>query len=113
MATNATVAKRKRTAKKNIVLRNVIPACKQIVARERNDEVVREALVLLQALQESIVEVRRLDDVVSDLIEDEKELETHEKEGYEFVIKARNVEFLSKHWRYQLFVHLYVDDTSN
>ena len=49
MVTNATVAKRKRT-KKNIVLGNVIPACEQIVARERNDEVVREALVLLQAL---------------------------------------------------------------
>ena len=40
----------------------------------------------------SIVEVRRLDDVVSDLIEDKEELETHEKEAYEFVIKARNVE---------------------
>ena len=73
---NATVAKRKRTAKKNIVLRNVIPACEQIVAKGRNDEVVREALVLLQALQESIVEVRRLGDIVSDLIEDEEELET-------------------------------------
>ena len=92
MATNATVAKRKRTAKRNIVLRNVIPACEQIVARERNDEVVREALVLLQALQESIVEIRRLEDGVSDLIEDEEELENHEKEAYEFVIKARNVE---------------------
>ena len=82
------------------MLRNVIPACEQIVARERNDEVVREALVLLQALQESVVEVRRLDDVVSDLIEDEKELETHE--AYEFVINARNVEselqdFVSNH----------------
>ena len=102
MATNATVAKRKRTAKRNIVLRNVIPACEQIVARERNDEVVREALVLLQALQESIVEIRRLEDAVSDLIEDEEELENHEKEAYEFVIKARNVEselqdFVSNH----------------
>ena len=92
MATNATVAKRKRTAKRNIVLKNVIPACEQIVARERNDEVVRKALVLLQALQESIVEVRRLEDVVSDLIEDEEELENHEKEAYEFVSKARNME---------------------
>ena len=90
--TELTVLKRKRTAKKNIVLKNILPECEALMVKEKNFDIVREAQVLLQALQESINEVRMLDEAVSNLIEDDKGLEKNEQEAYEFMIKARKVE---------------------
>ena len=82
MATELTKTKRKRTAKKNIVLNNIIPECEAIVAKEKSNETITEALVLLQALSEAINEVSSLDDMVSNLIDDDNELEKNEEDAY-------------------------------
>ena len=57
MATELTKTKRKRTTK-NIVLNNLLPLCKYLVAGAKTDEKIEEAIVLLQSLKEASIEVR-------------------------------------------------------
>ena len=92
MATALTTAKRLRTAKQNVVTKTILLQCDFIMGKERSGSVVSKAKVMLQALSESKVEVKRLNDNVSGLLEDDAELEENEHNAFEFTIKARKVE---------------------
>ena len=101
MATELVKMKRKRTAKKNIVLNNILPSCETVLLKEPNGEVMEEATVLKLALEEASMAVKQLDEMVSDLIEDDMELEQNENNSYEFTLKAKKMDcklasFLSK-----------------
>ena len=84
--------RRKRTVKKNIVEKDLFAKCEALIARERTDETVKEAKVLLQTLMETTEEVRKLDDMVSDLIADDVEFEANETAAYQFLIAAKRME---------------------
>ena len=66
-----TKAKRKRTTKKNIVLRNIMIDCEAVVNSPKTEEAIKDAEVLLLTLSEAVNEVRALDETVSDLTVDD------------------------------------------
>ena len=92
MADELKKAKRKRTTKKNIVLKDIVPSCEAILQEEKNDAKIEEATVLLATLIEKVAEVKLLSEKVSDLIEDDAAYEANEKEAYEFELKTRKLE---------------------
>ena len=92
MADDLTKAKRKRTAKKNIVLNDIIPSCEQILQGVKDDSTIEEATTLLETLCEKTKEVISLFEDVSELIDDDAAYETNEKEAYEFELKSRKIE---------------------
>ena len=53
--------------KKNIVLNQILPACEVILAGEKNDNTIEEAVIMLETLIDSVTEVKRLDELVSEL----------------------------------------------
>ena len=75
MASDLSKAKRKRTAKKNIVIKNILPECETILNEYRSEEAIQEVTMMVQTLEQLQLEVRILEDIVADLIEDEDELE--------------------------------------
>ena len=85
--------KRRRTAKKKVVLNRILAECEEVMIQEKTGAAVREASVLLQALVEAIGEVKTLDNTVSDLIDNDEELQENVENAYKFVIKASKVEF--------------------
>ena len=89
MASEQTKTKRKRTAKRNIVLNNLLPSCENILQSEKNEDTLDEARVLQEALKEAAVEVKRLDEMASDLTEDDAEFELNENESYKFILKTK------------------------
>ena len=91
MATDLTKAKRKRTAKKNVVAKTLLPECEQIILKYRSQEAKEEAVVMIQTLEQMEKEVKALDDEVSNLTEEEGELEKNESEAYEFLIRIRKM----------------------
>ena len=92
MATALTKAKRKRTAKKNVVLNQILPSCETLLAGDKNDETIAEAKIMLATLMEAANEVKALDEQVSDLTDDDDEYENNEIDAYEFALAARKVE---------------------
>ena len=92
MATALTKAKRKRTAKKNVVLNQILPSCETLFNGDKNDETIAEAKIMLATLMEAANEVKALDEQVSDLTDDDDEYENNEKDAYEFALAARKVE---------------------
>ena len=84
--------RRKRTVKKNIAKKDLFADCEALIAGDRTDETVKEAKVLLQTLMETTEEVRKLDDMVSDLIADDVEFEANETAAYQFLIAAKRME---------------------
>ena len=50
MATELTTARRKRTTKRNVVLKTIFPKCDGILKKPRSEEVIGEAMVLIQTL---------------------------------------------------------------
>ena len=67
MASELTIAKRKRTSKRNIVLNNLIPSCEEIFVEEKTEESLEDAKLLLTELREIMIEIKKLDTLVSDL----------------------------------------------
>ena len=92
MASELTKTKRKRTAKRNIVLNNLLPSCENILQSEKSEDTLDEARVLQEALKEAAVEVKRLDEMVSDLTEDDAEFELNENESYKFILKTKKMD---------------------
>ena len=84
MTSELTKMKRKRTAKKNIVLNNIFLSCEEVLLKERSEAALEEATVLRRALEDAAQEVKQLEENVSDLLEDDAEYqENEEKEGPE------------------------------
>ena len=92
MATDLSKAKRKRTTKKNVVLNQILPSCETILREEKNEDTIADAVVMLSTLTEAAMEVKMLDEEVSNLTVDDAEYEQNEKDAYEFGIKTRKVE---------------------
>ena len=89
--TELTKLKRKRTGKRNVVLNSLLPECEAMLLREENSTMRREATVLMEALEETRLEVKQLNKAVLELIESEDDYEKIEDESYKFDIKARKV----------------------
>ena len=83
--TTLTVAKRLRTIKKNVVIKNIL-----VIEKYRTTEAIGEATVLIQTLEEMEDEIKILEDKVADLMGPDDDLEKQESEVYEFIIALRN-----------------------
>ena len=90
--TDLTKAKRKRTAKKNIVLNDVFPECEKLISGTKNAETLAESEAVLESLVDLVAEVKILDEQVSELTVDDTEYAANEKSAYEFSLKARKIE---------------------
>ena len=73
-------------------MNNLLPECEYLVAGAKTDEKIEEAIVLLQALKEAAIEMKGLDEEVSNLTVEDTEFEKNEREAYEFLIKTRKME---------------------
>ena len=92
MATGLTKAKRKRTTKKNIVVNDIFPECQKILEGAKNEENYTEAAAILQLLTEAAMEVKQLDEEVSNLTESDDEYAKNEKDAYDFTLQAKKFE---------------------
>ena len=91
MATDLTKAKRKRTTRRNIVLKQMVPACEIILESEKNEESLEDAKILLEEIREAAVEMKGLDEKVSDLTEDDDEFEKIEDESYKMGLTLKKI----------------------
>ena len=53
MATEISKVKRKRTAKRNVLLNSLLPECNELLMKDKDSSVLREADVMSQALAEA------------------------------------------------------------
>ena len=91
MAAELTKAKRKRTARRNIILNQMVPSCERILSHEKSEESLEDANILLDEIKEAAVEMKELDAKVSDLTEDDAEFEQIEDESYKMGLKLKKV----------------------
>ena len=92
MTTELTKAKRRRTTKRNSVMKDILPDCEGIIVNYRTENTIEEASALLQILEDKQKEIKILDDEVANLLEDEEELQKHETEGSKFLLTLRKMQ---------------------
>ena len=65
--------------------------CEAILNEYRSEEAIQVETVMVQTLEQLQSDVRTLEDIVADLIEDEDELEKNEGDAYTFVITTKKM----------------------
>ena len=92
MASELSKAKRKRTAKRNVVIKTILPQCEEILKQERNRDSSDTAKILQYELKEVGIEVKWLDEMVADLVEDDDEYGEVETSSFELGLKAKKMD---------------------
>ena len=102
MAGELTKLKRKRTSKRNIIIKNLLKDIDEIVSQPFSENVRVEDSCLLESLSEVQLLVKELDELIIDKIEVEEDLEQDEEEALHFNLKVKRCKerlrvFLQKH----------------
>ena len=90
--TDLSKARKKRTTKKNVIIRDVLPECEDLITGYRNEESRGNATAMIQTLEDKIKEMKVLDDEVTGLLENDDELEKHESDASKFSVDMRKMQ---------------------
>ena len=89
MATEISKLKKRRTTRRNTVTRKLLSNINEIIEKPSEEKIRVEVIALLETLEEEDNKIKKLDDEIFDMIENEDELEKESDDVVNISLKIK------------------------